>query len=345
MWRERRMGAGDGRGAAGGRTRGGVISSVVRADLRSRLIPLPSMLQIEVSSLCNLRCAMCAKTHGYQGTPPDRVMEWETFRRVERILPVLDYVDLSGVWGEAFIRPDLYLAILSELKRHGIFVRTISNGTLITPAIARSLVEKGLDLLAISVDAARPETYRKWRKGGELGAVLGAARAVRDEKRRQERDRPRVEFMFLGMVDTIGELPELVEIAADLGVSRVVLQEMAEYETTRGQSLAWRDRELGRRVYGEAAKAAEALGVELALQPCDQFEEPAEKEVFKEADGPRRAGLLKDCFLPWKMAVLTTAGDVIPCCAMFTSMGNVRKERFEDIWRGKRFRALRRANV
>ena len=148
--------------------------------------------------------------------------------------------------------------------------------------------------------------------------------------------------MFLGMIDTIGELPELVRIAADLGVSRIVLQEMAEYETTRGQSLAWRDRALGRRIYNEARAIADSLGVELALQPCDQFEEPAEKEDFKEAEGERRRHLKKDCFLPWKMAVLTTGGDVIPCCAMFTVMGNVGENRFSDIWRGGRFRALRR---
>lgn len=320
----------------------GPIARLVRAYLLSRFIPLPSMLQLEISSLCNLRCRMCAKTLGYQGTAPDRVMERETFERIEALLPFLDYVDLSGVWGEAFIVPSLYLEILAKLKSHGIFVRTISNGTLITPEIARRIVGEGLDILSLSVDAARPETYRKIRGGGELEQLLGAVRSIAAEKKRQGKSGPKIEFLVIGMRDTIEELPSVVGMAGSLGVSRVVLQEMAEFESTKGQSVAWHYRQLGKRVAAEAKAIADEVGVEFSLQPCDQFDEPAEKEDFKETRGPRRRRLLKDCFLPWKMAVLTTGGEVIPCCAMFSPMGNVRERSFEDIWRGEKFLRLRR---
>jgi MoaA/NifB/PqqE/SkfB family radical SAM enzyme len=41
------------------------------------------------------------------------------------------------------------------------------------------------------------------------------------------------------------------------------------------------------------------------------------------------------------MAVVTTAGDVVPCCSLFDSMGNLREKSFEEIWRGERYRDLR----
>ncbi|MEI6632897.1 MAG: radical SAM protein [Chlamydiota bacterium] len=334
-----------GANAEGGRTGIGarVMRPLVRRFLESGRVPLPSMLMLEISSLCNLRCVMCAKTVGRVGTAPDRLMDWELFRKIEPLFPLLDYVDLSGVWGEAFIRPDLYLRMLAALKAHGITVRTISNGVLITADVAREIVRLGLDILTISLDAARPETYRRIRVGGEIGEIVSALTHIRGEKGARRTAAPRVEFMVLGMKDTIGELPEVVRMAGALGVSRVGLQEMVEFEGGEGQSLAWRHREIGRSWYEKARAVAGEVGVELSLIPPDQFEPPQAQESYKEADGARRAAVIKDCFFPWKMAVVTTGGDVIPCCAMFTSMGNLNEKSFEEIWRGKSYRDLRRS--
>ena len=300
------------------------------------------MLQIEITSFCNLRCFMCAKTLGYHGTPPDRCIDMDIVDRLEGVFPSLDYVDLSGVWGEALIKPGLYLDILERLKRHRITVRTISNGTLITREVASEMVRHGLDIFSVSVDAARPETYRKIRIGAELENVLSGIGLLRAEKMRQEKSVPKIEFLVLGMRDTIEELPDIVRMAASSGASRVVLQEMVDFEEVKGQSLACGYRELGRDWFGRALRVSRELGVELSLLPADQFEEPSEAERHKEATGTRRMELFKDCVLPWTMAVVTTTGDVIPCCTMFASMGNLREESFQDIWNGERYRALRR---
>lgn len=322
---------------------GRLLRPAARRFLASGRLPLPSMLMLEISSLCNLRCFMCAKTLGYIGTPPDRLIDMEIVERLAPLLPFLDYVDLSGVWGEALIKPELYLRILAMLKRHGIVVRTISNGTLITRTVASEMVRLGLDILSLSIDAARPETYGRIRAGAELDDVLSGLRFLREEKERQGRAAPRIDFLVLGMRDTIGELPDVVRLAAAHGASRVVLQEMIDFKEVRGQSLAWGHREMGRRWYDQAALVARETGVELSLLPPDQFDPPAAAEEHKEARGERRAAPLKCCFLPWEMAVVTTVGDVIPCCTMFSSMGNLREKGFEEIWRGEPFRALRRA--
>lgn len=332
---------------AGARGEGGIGGRLLRPAARrllsSRRVPLPPMLMIEISSLCNLRCFMCAKTLGRVGTAPDRLIDMEVVARLEEVFPHLDYVDLSGVWGEALIKPDLYLRILGMLKRHGVVVRTISNGTLITRETASEMVRLGLDILSISVDAARPETYRRVRGGAELGEVISGLRFLREEKARQGRPGPRIDFLVLGMRDTIEELPDVVRLAAAHGASRVVLQEMVDFEEVKGQSLAWGHRELGKAWYEKAAAAARGTGVELSLLPPDQFEPPCLAEGHKEAKDGRRSAPLKNCFLPWEMAVVTTGGEVIPCCAMFTSMGNVRETGFADVWRGEAYRGLRRA--
>jgi len=49
------------------------------------------------------------------------------------------------------------------------------------------------------------------------------------------------------------------------------------------------------------------------------------------------------CNLPWRSAMITPAGDVVPC-AMFTNykMGNLGKTTFREIWNNKRARNIRR---
>lgn len=308
--------------------------------LSGRRIPLPHILTIEVTSRCNLRCVMCPKTAGFVNTPPDRVISPAVIDRLEPFLGAVDGADLSGLWGEAFLFPELYLDILRRLKRRHIGVHTVSNGTLITDALADGLVSLGLDRLEISVDAARPETYRRVRRGGELERVIEGVRAVVRRRERTGSRFPEIRLLFLGMTDTMEEFPEFVRLAASLKVSTVVLQAMGEYGAVRGKSAAAAGRETGRRWLEAARGEARRLGVAVELFPPDQFSDsrPAAGE-----GSPPRGGAVKDCFFPWDRAVIATTGEVFPCCSSPAPLGSLMDQSFEEIWRGEGYRRLRAA--
>ena len=57
------------------------------------------------------------------------------------------------------------------------------------------LVESGLDVLRLSVDGATPESYRRYRVGGDLECVLALMRRIRHERR--SRDRPRMQWKYI----------------------------------------------------------------------------------------------------------------------------------------------------
>ncbi|MDD5557842.1 MAG: SPASM domain-containing protein [bacterium] len=164
-------------------------------------------------------------------------------------------------------------------------------------------------------------------------------RAVIRHRERAGRRRPDVKLLFLGMDETIGELPAFVRLAHELGARTVVLQAMGEYEQVKGRSVALHHRPLGRRCLDAAREAAGPLGVTIELFPPDHL-----------SDGPAAGGTpvpagrrTKDCFFPWDRAVVTTGGDVLPCCAAETAFGNLRARAFADIWRGRSYRRLRGA--
>lgn len=310
---------------------------LLRKLLAGRWVPLPRSLVIEITSFCNLRCVMCPKTHGAVNTEEDRVMSRETFDSLKSIFPFLTSVELSGLWGEAFMHPDLYIYMLNNLKKFPINVSTISNGTLLKDELARELVKAGLDRLVISVDAATQETYSTIRTPGSLQAVISGLESLRKWKNQMNSPLPRVELVFLGMKRNIAEFPEFVRMAHRLGVGKVTLQALGEYERVRGESVAMNYKETGRRFYEEGRKLGEELGLTVELRPGDQFDEDR---------GGRNMALdlsrmRKDCPDLWLKAVITTAGDVLPCCSTKAPVGKLSQQGFAEIWRGAAYRKLR----
>jgi len=279
---------------------------------------------------------MCPKTAGFVNTPPERVISMDVVDKLQPVLWAIGGVDLSGLWGEAFLFPDLYVSILRRLKRNYVGVRTVSNGSLLTRELAKEIVMLGLDGLEISVDAAREETYRRLRAGGELSRVIEGLRCLNTYKKEFKKKRPAVRLTFLGMKDNIHEFPEFIRLAHGLEVGTVVLQAMGEYEAVKGRSIALGAREEGRRWLREARKESDRLGVSIELFPPDQFETP--KEGVQSENG---GGFTKDCLFPWDRAVVTTTGEVLPCCAAPGPFGDLKKQSFEEIWYGPQYSKLR----
>ncbi len=138
------------------------------------------------------------------------------------------------------------------------------------------------------------------------------------------------------MKKNIEELPALVELSSRLGVDSIILQGMGEYKDTKGESLMYHHRELGKRVYEEALALGRKIGVNVALFPPDQFEESSiHAEPIRgalENDWKIPEGYRKSCDVPWKEVVVTTTGDVLPCCSASKPFGNILKASFDEIW-------------
>ena len=119
-------------------------------------------------------------------------------------------------------------------------------------ACSRDSSDSGLDEVRISVDAATPETYRLVRGADMFSRVIANARSL--AKRGCERlETPRMSLWMTGLKSNIRELPALVRIAADAGISEVYIQRLV----FSGRNLAREDEAL----YGHMGEAElEGLG-------------------------------------------------------------------------------------
>jgi radical SAM protein with 4Fe4S-binding SPASM domain len=100
------------------------------------------------------------------------LMDMGIYRRLmseaERMdLPAMTF----GYLSEPLLRRDLPGMIRLAREAGVMDIRLGTNGLLLSPQIGRDLIEAGLTRLEVSVDAARPDTYRRIRRGGRLELV------------------------------------------------------------------------------------------------------------------------------------------------------------------------------
>jgi hypothetical protein len=192
---------------------------------------MPKMVQLNHDPTCNLACPSC-RTEIIAA----KAEEQDTYARAaERvILPLLKRLHgqsyISG-GGEAFASKH-YRSILAALNRDdypGLNLHLISNGLLITPQRWKEYPQlpEMIDVLSVSIDAARPGTYERLRRPGKW-PLLMANLEVMAEMRRSRTIR-RFQFNFVVQEDNYREIPEFVALGKRLGVDNIWFQRLTNY--------------------------------------------------------------------------------------------------------------------
>ncbi|MCX5888555.1 MAG: SPASM domain-containing protein [Deltaproteobacteria bacterium] len=90
----------------------------------------------------------------------------------------------------------------------------------LTEAVQIQVLEH-LDMVAVSLDGARAETFERLRPEADFQRVTRQVAALCASKRALGRPRPEVVLLFMKMRPNVAELPDFLRLAAVLGVDRV----------------------------------------------------------------------------------------------------------------------------
>ncbi len=355
---------------------------------RADTLPMPTFVQLRVTNLCNLRCKMCGQwgdTGIYRSQSgadaSDGALERARILELigaKRQLALADYVRLldelapsrpiiSLFGGEPFLYPDI-LPLIREVKARGLTCTIITNGGRLE-ALARELVEIGIDSIAVSIDGP-PDVHDRIR--GRADSFERAAAGVRAVARWQKELRralpmqiailpvtelnmdaiaPAIEALRALPLDTINVgLRWFVPEGAGADYERVMREEFgvaatswkgfdfdwAKVGATRGQQMA----ELVKLLKG--LKRRRFLDSTLG-RPWTSFvpDVPAEKipEYFSDFSQTFGHNL---CPVAWYFAQVEPDGEVT-FCGDFPDyfIGNVRTQSFRDIWHGEKARKFR----
>lgn len=145
----------------------------------------PLLVDIELSSLCNLKCPMCYTiSDEFKKKVNTKRMDWELYKKIiDEINGKVPAIRLS-LRGEATLHMK-FVDCIRYAKDNGIKeVSTLTHAGKMTPGYFEKIVDAGIDWITVSVDGLGDvyEEVRKPLKFDDLLSKLESMRRIKEEK-------------------------------------------------------------------------------------------------------------------------------------------------------------------
>lgn len=315
----------------------------------------PLRIHLEVNDFCNLKCPHCPRENPNIPKNTGHIPV-EAVRKLSPWFAKATYVGLAGN-GEPFLHPDI-MEILRIVIDAGATPSVISNATLWKRyGVVEKLAGIGPMLLNVSIDGGTKETFEKWRKKADFEEVKANLRELRAAKEVKGTPFPIVNFISCLMKDTIGEVEQIVDIAAEAGASVVVFQNMYPYNKLMDEARV-KDMDACRDAIAKASARAAPHGIRIDWLPMsvdvdERGTEGGSYGEFTAADVAKNHGhhgngatagkVQYHCDNIMHQIHVTVKGEIKFCCFWTDgAVGDLLKDDFGDLWNGKEWQALRR---
>lgn len=171
--------------------------------------PFPLNLDLAINTGCQLNCLMCPRPGLGEGRRV-QLMEPELFRRLmdqarDYEMPALTL----GLGSEPLLHPSAADWIRLAGRAGIMDIRLGTNGLRLKKELIEALVDGPLTRLEVSVDAARPATYREIR-GGRLESLERSVDLFLETRARAGRGAPLLRLSFLKLDQNRAELEEFL---------------------------------------------------------------------------------------------------------------------------------------
>jgi sulfatase maturation enzyme AslB (radical SAM superfamily) len=189
----------------------------------------PSQIIVDITEVCNLKCIHCPhptfkKSEYYDG----RMLSAELNRKL------VDDVrnDANGNCqyirytsnGEPLSHPLAHEMIQYAVEHSNTFVTLTTNGTILNKRKMNALLDSGLHMIDISIDANTEMSYKKIR-GGDFNKVVKNVCDLLDEIKRR-RSKTSVVLSFIKQPDNINEAKDFESFWLNKGVNEVVIRNL-----------------------------------------------------------------------------------------------------------------------
>jgi len=266
---------------------------------------VPISVHLDVTYRCNERCVHCYLDHDDHG-------EMST----AEIKNILDQLAEAGVFfltfsgGEVFLRRDFFELI--EHARKLLFnVKIKTNAVMIHEAEAQRIRGLGVDTVQISVYSHRAEVHDAITKlPGSFERTMKAIRFLREQGLK-------VTMANVLMSGNLGDQYELQKLAAEMGVHYTL-------DPTITPKIDGDTSILSLRIPGEALR--EVFRNPALVPNMEEFCAPPKPVSEKDLEG-------YSCSAAHSFCYISPYGDVFPCVQFPLPSGNLRRQKFIDIWK------------
>jgi hypothetical protein len=196
----------------------------------------PANVFLEVSNLCDLKCAMCGpfsalnphrllslreEERGFMGLPPGELLD--------QVLQHALRIQVFG-YGEPTINPE-FPEFLDLAGRYEALISFFSNGMSLGPELVEKLIDNQVHEITISFSGATKAEYEAVYMGGVWETVLSGMSLLARRKAERGSHYPLITINSLAYRHHVEKLQAFVEIMADAGVNCIFLKPLVPVPT------------------------------------------------------------------------------------------------------------------
>jgi MoaA/NifB/PqqE/SkfB family radical SAM enzyme len=277
---------------------------------------MPINLQVEVTSVCNLRCPVCPTGKGLLSRR-EALMDLATYETLMRETGDTMLAVMLWAWGEPLLHPQ-FADFVRIAREHGVLPLLSTNGqNLDREAVVNGLLHHPPEHLIVALDGLTDETNSVYRVGARLEPALRGVRRLAELKRQRGQTRPWIHLRFIVMKHNEHEVPQAEAFAREHGFDYLSLRGLSIIADPEEQSHA-------RMVPAQAPLQAYAYASGQRVQRSDYL-----------------------CQHAFAFPAVLTDGTVVVCDQDFNASrayGRLGQEgqTFRDIWYGARAAQVRR---
>lgn len=282
-----------------------------------RISHAPLFVSVEPAAVCQLKCPECPVGLAFGNKVATPFMSMEVFRRVLEEVKETAWVMQFYFQGEPLLNKDL-ATMIAQAHAAGLYTIVSTNAQALTRETAEALVSAGLNRIIVSMDGLTQATYGAYRIGGDIEKAKAALRYLKEAVSHQQSvTRCQIELQCLRLKTNEHEWAELKRQYKALGADRLTLKTAQLYDYAHGHALMPSDARYNR------------------------YEKGADGLFHRKKRG-------HGCLRVWSGVVVTTTGEVLPCCydkAHAHAYGNIMETPMTELFRNEQAMNFRRAAI
>ncbi len=187
----------------------------------------PLEIYLEISNVCDIKCAMCATFSAFNSTRLFSIREEERgflseYTALEPLLRHSLRVHCFG-YGEPTIHPK-FQEIIRYISDYEVPIDFFTNGMHLTEQLCELLVEKHVYRVVFSFSGVSKEEYENIYIGGNYEKVLAGLSRLADLKVKRKAAFPEIEVNCMGFQHQLDRIVEFVDLMAGHGVNAISLK-------------------------------------------------------------------------------------------------------------------------
>ncbi|NSW45212.1 MAG: radical SAM protein [Bacteroidales bacterium] len=184
----------------------------------------PSLMEFEISNICNLECVMCngensslIRKNREKGEPYPIVYDEAFVEQIKEFIPYLEEARFVG--GEPFLS-ELYFKIWNEIIHINpkTKINVLTNGTILNDRIL-DLYKKHNFHISFSIDSVKKETYESIRVNANYDKVMHNFQTIYELSRKLNKE---LSVNICPIQANMWEIPDMIEYYSKLNVPIII---------------------------------------------------------------------------------------------------------------------------